>query len=55
MSDQKKKSLFDKAIDVLTNRDEKAAAEKAAVKKPQLTRPLLKGLQPRKPQLRKQL
>lgn len=30
MADEEKKSLFDKAIDALTNRDEKEAAEKAA-------------------------
>jgi hypothetical protein len=33
MSEEKKKSLFDKAIDALTDRDEKEAAAKAAAEK----------------------
>ena len=33
MSEEKKKSLFDKAIDALTDRDEKEAAAKAAEEK----------------------
>lgn len=30
MAEEKKKNIFDRAVDALTNRDEKAAAEKAA-------------------------
>jgi hypothetical protein len=33
MSEEKKKSLFDRAIDALTDRDEKEAAEKTAAEK----------------------